>query len=128
LIAFPIDNRITTSLTSNNNTDISTTSSPGPKINVENPIYEYDAIKLEQESIDKSASIGVADLDNTNNSSRVELKDIDLSKCSELLFFFIGIEDLFDLRFFFFNIKQKFFIFNYFVWLQFKDFLGEKIY
>ncbi len=116
MIAFPIDNRITTSLTSNNNTDISTTSSPGPKINVENPIYEYDAIKLEQESIDKSASIGVADLDNTNNSSRVELKDIDLSKCSELLFYlFILLSEL-KIRFcwfaIFFNIKRKFLIFN----------------
>lgn len=65
------------------------TNSPHPKINVENPIYEYDAIKLEQESIDKSASIGVADLDNTNNSSRVELKDIDLSECSTTIYLII---------------------------------------
>ncbi|XP_054162174.1 RGS domain-containing serine/threonine-protein kinase A-like [Oppia nitens] len=41
-------------------------------------VYEYDAIKLEKECIDQKASIGVADLDNTDNSARVELKEYDL--------------------------------------------------
>ncbi len=65
LIAFPNDNRISVELFES-------------KVN---NIYEYDSIKWEKDLIDRKASIGVADLDNTHTNCRVGLKEYDLSEC-----------------------------------------------
>ena len=45
-----------------------------------NASYEYDCIELQNESIVKKASIGVADLNNTDSTSKVPIKQYDLSK------------------------------------------------
>ena len=44
-----------------------------------NGTYEYDSIELQNESIVKKASIGVADLNNTDSTASIPIKQYDLS-------------------------------------------------
>lgn len=52
-----------------------------------NVSYEYDCIELQDESIVKKASIGVADLNNTDSTAKVPIKQYDLSMSRTNSFF-----------------------------------------